>query len=169
MSSVPIQIVDNKDNPIGSAPKEQAWAEGLVHRIVRIMLEDEQGNILLQHRDPSKSLFPDCWDNSTAGHVDADEEYEAAAHRELQEELGITNVALHEVGTYYDDSEWRGRKLYNFNKVYTARISSTASIVLEAGKVDAVQWFTKEEAKRLAAEKPENCTIGLVQVLTKFY
>lgn len=169
MSDIPILIVDDHDNPIGSAPKQQAWAEGLVHRIVRIMLEDEHGNVLLQHRDPSKELYPDRWDNSTAGHVDEHEDYVTAAYRELAEEVGITGVALTELGSYYNETEWQGRKMYNFVKVYTARISSTTPTKLEAGKVDEVRWFTIRDAKRLATQHPDHCTDGLVRVLTKFY
>jgi len=169
MSDIPILIVDAHDNPIGSAPKQQAWAEGLIHRIVRVMLEDEHGNILLQHRDPSKELYPDRWDNSTAGHVDEGEDYDTAASRELAEEVGISGLPLTAIGSYYNETEWHGRKMYNFVKVYTTRISSATPMKLEAGKVDEVRWFTKEDAKRLAAEHPDHCTDGLVHVLTKFY
>jgi hypothetical protein len=58
--------------------------------------------------------------------------------------------------------------MYTFVKVYKARIDHTPS-KLELGKVDAVRWFTKEEAKRLATEHPDTVTDGLRYVLTKFY
>jgi 16S rRNA (adenine1518-N6/adenine1519-N6)-dimethyltransferase len=38
------------------------------------------------------------WDSSAAGHLDAGEEYESAARRELSEELGINDAKLIHVG-----------------------------------------------------------------------
>ena len=42
----------------------------------------------------SKDTFPGCWDSSCSGHVDAGEDYVAAARRELGEELGWHDASL---------------------------------------------------------------------------
>lgn len=84
MSDIPIQIVDENNNPTGSATKQEAWRDGLVHRVVRISILDPAGRLLVQKRSLQKELFPGRWDNSAAGHVDAGETYEQAALRELQ-------------------------------------------------------------------------------------
>jgi 8-oxo-dGTP pyrophosphatase MutT (NUDIX family) len=44
--------------------------------------------VLLGHRDPGRSYYPDCWD-VPGGHVEAGEEPAAALRRELAEELGV--------------------------------------------------------------------------------
>jgi len=98
-----IQIVDENDQPVGSATKQEAWDKGLIHRIVRIMLVNDKGEFLLQRRHPKKDIYPNCWDSSVAGHVDAGEDYDTAAKRELEEELGVTNVELATLGTYFGD------------------------------------------------------------------
>lgn len=98
--SKPIQIVDENDQPTFEATKQEAWDNGLWHRVARIMIENNAGEILLQHRSPTKDIFPDCWDNSAAGHVDAGEDYEQAAIRELEEELGFSEIKLIQVGKY---------------------------------------------------------------------
>lgn len=105
-----IQIVDEHDNPVGQASKAEMWRDGLWHRVVRIMAVRKDGAILLQKRAPTKQPFPNCWDNSAAGHVDAGEDYLAAAKRELMEELGLQNVSLEEVGAYTSTNHLNGAR-----------------------------------------------------------
>ncbi|MEK7153645.1 MAG: NUDIX domain-containing protein, partial [Patescibacteria group bacterium] len=161
-------IVNDRDEVVGSATKREAWEQGLTHRIVRIMLENSKGEILLQHRSPTKDIFPDCWDNSAAGHVDTGEDYDEAAVRELKEELGITGIELRALGQYRSDETWKGHRFNQFNRCYKATIE-TLPRELEAGKVDDVRWFTVEEVKKLVAEQPDTVTDGLRQVIEHFY
>ena len=60
------------------------------HRAVHIFIFNGLGELFLQKRSRWKDRHPRLWDSSAAGHVDAGEEYDAAANRELQEELGIS-------------------------------------------------------------------------------
>jgi 16S rRNA (adenine1518-N6/adenine1519-N6)-dimethyltransferase len=64
----------------------------LFHRAVHILLFNQAGELFLQKRSHLKDRHPDVWDSSAAGHVDAGEEYDAAADRELKEELGVEAV-----------------------------------------------------------------------------
>lgn len=132
------------------------------------MIENDQGEILLQHRSPTKDTFPNCWDNSSAGHVDAGEDYDTAAYRELEEELGITGVKLTEIGTYKSDEFWQGLRFLRFNRVYRLKLNETPQR-LEAGKVAGVRWFTLEEVKQLITEHPEQTVPGLRDVIEKYY
>lgn len=163
-----IQIVDDTDRPIGVATKQEAWEKGLTHRVSRIMIENPQGQLLLQHRSPTKDIFPDCWDNSVAGHVDAGENYEAAAKRELEEELGITDLPLQRVGRYFVDETWRGLRMKRFATTYKAVIDHTPTTP-EPDKIDRLEWFSVEDARRLIKEHPDKTTDGLRQVLERYY
>lgn len=166
--STPIQIVDEQDNPIGQAPKQEAWAKGLRHRIVRIMIENDHGEILIQHRSPTKDIFPNCWDNSAAGHVDAGEDYLTAALRELKEELGIEGVKLEKIGDYESDETWQGHHFRRFTHVYRLRHSGTPK-KLEQGKIDGVAWMPLDKLKDLVKNHPNEVTDGLRQVIEKYY
>ncbi len=67
----------------------------LIHCSVHIVVFDAQGkNILLQKRSLAKDIQPGKWDTAVGGHVDAGESIEAAARRELAEELGVDNAEL---------------------------------------------------------------------------
>lgn len=164
-----ILVVDDNDQPIGEFSKEEVWQKGLRHRIVRIMVEDEQGRVLLQKRSKEVDTFPDCWDHSAAGHVDAGEDYEEAAKRELQEELGISGVILQKVALYPTNNIFNGRKLNRFNALYKATVSSSIPLTLQESEVSEAKWFTPNAAKKLVAEQPNNITDGLAQVITDYY
>ena len=82
-------IVDEFDRVIGSSPRSQVHANNLLHRAVHLLIFNSAGEVFLQLRSRRKDRHPLLWDSSAAGHVNAGEEYDQAAARELREELGI--------------------------------------------------------------------------------
>ena len=85
--------VDENDTVIGRRGRAEMHRLQLRHRAVHMLLFNSQGDVFLQQRALSKDIHPGLWDSSAAGHVDHGESYEAAACRELAEELGITACA----------------------------------------------------------------------------
>ena len=61
----------------------------LIHAVARVHVRDAQGRLLLQRRSRSKDIAPGLWDTSVGGHLLPGEEAEAAARREMREELGV--------------------------------------------------------------------------------
>jgi 8-oxo-dGTP diphosphatase len=59
-----------------------------VQRFSSVVLVDSRGWVLLQERDEHPVIDPEKW-GFVGGHLDADEDYEAGAYRELAEETGI--------------------------------------------------------------------------------
>ncbi|HUS26019.1 MAG TPA: NUDIX domain-containing protein [Nevskiaceae bacterium] len=164
-----ILVVDEQDRPMGMVSKREVWQRGMLHRIVRIMVENEQGTrVLLQKRSHAMELFPDCWDHTGGGHVESGETYEQAAYRELQEETGISGVRLEEIAHYRTHDTFHDRILNRFNTLYRARIP-LQPIIAHNQEVNQVHWFTIEEAKRLVRDHPDQVTDGLTQVLRDYY
>ena len=83
-------VVDETDRVVGKAPRAEVHANNLLHRAVHVLLFNDKGELFLQKRSRFKDRHPCVWDSSAAGHVDAGEEYDAAAARELEEELGVS-------------------------------------------------------------------------------
>ncbi len=84
-------IFDEHMNPIGTASRRDAHAQGLWHRTFHcwVLRKGSSGwEILLQLRHKNKDTYPGLLDVSSAGHLLAGEQVEDGV-RELEEELGI--------------------------------------------------------------------------------
>lgn len=82
-------VVDEHDQVVGQAPRSVVHAQKLLHRAVHIFVFNSRGDLLLQMRSALKDEYPLCYTSSASGHLGAGETYEAAAPRELEEELGL--------------------------------------------------------------------------------
>jgi isopentenyl-diphosphate delta-isomerase type 1 len=165
----PIAIVNEADEPVGSALKAEAQAKGLIHRVVHIFIEDPAGKLLLQKRAADRELYPNCWDASVGGHVDAGEDYLAAAQREAFEEVGLRDLDLKELGGYRDDHMYGHRRLNRFYKVYKAVVSDDTAFTPDAEEVAELRWFTIDEIKRLIARDSSQFTEGVTEAMKRFY
>lgn len=162
VSNTLIQIVDENDVPLRAGTRQEAQAEGLWHRIVRIVVEDEAGNVLLQKRAPTLLMNPNLWDNAASGHVDAGEDWLEAAERELAEEIGLTGVELKEWRRYkYERETLDGLKLRRFNTTYRVTVPHDTHFTLQPEEVSEVRWFSREELEQLMHDHPELVTTGL--------
>ncbi|MFZ5868162.1 MAG: NUDIX hydrolase [Thermodesulfobacteriota bacterium] len=91
-----LEVVDERDQVVGSATRAEIHANRWMHRAVHIFVFNSKGAVYVQRRSASKDRFPGVLDSSAAGHVDSGEGYEEAAVRELCEELAI-NAHIEEV------------------------------------------------------------------------
>lgn len=83
-----LDIVDERDRVIGRATRAEVYASGLRHRCVFVLATDARGRIFVHRRTATKLVFPSLYDMFVGGVVGAGEEYDDAALREAQEELG---------------------------------------------------------------------------------
>jgi isopentenyldiphosphate isomerase len=164
MPSALTQIVNEQDEPIGQATKQEAWRKGLITRIVRVVAVNSDGQLLLQKRASRLALYPNCWSEAISGHVDAGETYLAAAQRELFEEIGITGVALQEIGYFRSSGNFEGRKLERFSKVYKI-VLPEGHFKLRKSEVEEVQWFDIATIRAMMAQNPEDFVIDFRRVV----
>jgi isopentenyl-diphosphate delta-isomerase len=81
--------VDIEDRVLGPFSKELCHRAGLLHRAFSVLIFDHSGRLLLQRRAPRKPLWPLFWSNSCCSHPRFGEDLLLAAHRRLDEELGL--------------------------------------------------------------------------------
>lgn len=84
-----MDIVDENDVVIGTAPRTEIYEKNLGHRIAHVIIFNARGDMALQRRSPSRSFMPNAWVSAGSGHVQTGETYEQAARRELMEEAGV--------------------------------------------------------------------------------
>ncbi|MEU6657722.1 NUDIX domain-containing protein [Streptomyces sp. NPDC046821] len=85
-----VDRVDEQDRVLGTVDRSTAVREGWLHRVATVVCRDPAGRILVHRRPSHASRFPGRYNWLIGGAVDAGETYEAAAARELAEELGVT-------------------------------------------------------------------------------
>ena len=83
-------VVNELDQVIAQASREKVHREGLLHRAIHVFAFNPAEEIFLQRRALTKDVAPGLWSSSCSGHVDAGENYDQAALRELTEEIGLT-------------------------------------------------------------------------------
>ena len=83
-------VVDENDNIVSQAARIEVHGNNLRHRAVHVFIFNGKGELFLQKRSRWKDRHPLLWDSSAAGHVNAGEDYDETAIRELEEELGVT-------------------------------------------------------------------------------
>lgn len=85
-----IDICDKSNNLTNvQKMKSEAHRNGLWHRAAHVWIYNSKGEILLQLRAKERSLYPNMWDTSAAGHVGAGEDPVTSALREIKEEIGL--------------------------------------------------------------------------------
>jgi isopentenyl-diphosphate Delta-isomerase len=83
-------LVDEQDQGVGYLDKTACHAgRGILHRAFSLLIFNEDGDLLIQQRAPSKRLWPLYWSNSCCSHPRSTETLEIATKRRLREELGI--------------------------------------------------------------------------------
>lgn len=164
----PVIVVDEDDKQVGTAPLREVWKKGSYHRIVRVLVENKKGEVLLQRRAYDMELFPNCWDVSAGGHVDEGMTYKTAARQELVEELGLAEGELQEVDHFKTKSTYNGRKLNRFNKTYLLNWNYTPEL-FNPEEVTEVRWFTKQDVLELIKNHPDKVADGLVETATRLF
>ena len=148
-------IVDENGKPTGeTVERKTAHSEGIRHRTAHVWIvrkSDEGAEVLLQKRAMNKDSFPGRYDTSSAGHIQAGDEPEESAIRELHEELGIKASVddLQFVDTFVIqyEKEFYGKMFKDseiaFVYVYTKPVNID-ELTLQKEELDGVEWFNLE-------------------------
>ncbi|MGZ8193407.1 MAG: NUDIX hydrolase [Methylobacter sp.] len=148
-----LNVVDEYDCVIDIRPRHIIHASGLRHRAVHILVFNDNGKLFLQKRSMHKDQHAGLWDTSAAGHVDAGEEYENCAIREVKEELGI-DVA-NNIEPLFKLPATRSVGM-EFIQVY--RCLHNGPFILAAEEIDEGNWFSIAEIAAYIAVDDQRLT-----------
>lgn len=130
------------------ATREECHKKGLWHRAVYAFIIDKNSNVLLQKRSEKKKLWPNMWDVTVGGHVDAGEFGRQSLIREVKEELGI-DITDDDIKYLVGSSSINIKgdiinKHYNECYLITKDVD-VSKIKLQEEEVSEVRYFSKEE------------------------
>lgn len=100
------------------------------------------------------------------GHVSTDEAPADAAQREVLEETGISGTVLHLLETIEYWFRARRGRVHKFVDFYLLRYDE-GEVVPQVAEVDDAQWFSLDEAIRLATFPRERAILEQVRELWK--
>lgn len=159
MSEDIFDVVNERDEVIGQAPRREVHARGLLHRAVHVLVYNARGEVFLQKRSMKKDRQPGVWDSSSSGHVDAGETYDISAVRELGEEIGLYLAAS-------------PRRLFKIEAceatdaefVWVYRCESEGPFVLHPDEIDEGGWFAPERVSQWIQERPQDFATAFVYI-----
>lgn len=159
----PLQVVNEADEPVGEAMLEEILDKSLLHRVVHVLVEDNEGKLLLQLRGPNVRTNPGTWDFSAAGYVDPGENYEQAAVREVSEELGLNGLGLMPMGVLREAEVINGRTVNRLAGTFRVTVPSETRFNIQKEEVARVKWFSRNELKRLISDSSNKVTFYFAQ------
>lgn len=142
-------LVDSRDRVTGYDSKINTHSgDGKLHRAFSVFLFDGPDWVLLQQRAPGKPLWPGFWANSCCSHPRRGESCDDAAHRRLQDELGVT-TELEQLYTF----EYRARYKdlgteHELCAVYVGQYPRNAPLRINAEEIASWGWFSRAEIDR---------------------
>ena len=112
-------VVDENGTTVGKATRGECHSGSkLLHPVVHLHLFDSSGRIYLQQRPLWKDIQPGKWDTAVGGHIDYGETVDAALRREMQEELGLTDLSVEFLLKYVFESERERELVHVFRATY---------------------------------------------------
>lgn len=109
-------VVDENGNEISVATRSVCHdgMSRLLHPVVHLHLFNGKGELFLQKRATTKDLLPGYWDTSAGGHVSHGESIEEALKREVEEELGLSDIKYEFKKKYIWESPTERELVYSF-------------------------------------------------------
>jgi isopentenyl-diphosphate delta-isomerase len=116
-----------------------------------------------------KDMSPGLWDSSCSGHLDAGEDYDTAAWRELQEEIGLLTEPVGSnrgVGLLRQGSEGQGApRLQRWLRVeacaatgqefvWVYRVEADGPFTLCPEEIERGEWLAPDELNQRIAARP---------------
>ena len=155
MSDEIFDVVDERDEVVGSLPRREVHRLGLRHRAVHVLVFNARGELFLQQRSMLKDNWPGVWDSSASGHLDQGEAYDDCALREVREEIGLVLPSVPERLFKLEACAGTGME---FCWVY--RAVHEGPFVLQESEVRGGGWFTPEAVDDWIAHRPGDHASG---------
>lgn len=150
-------LVDADDNETGFLSKAECHdGGGVLHRAFSVFLFNEEGELLLQQRAPSKRLWPGFWSNSCCSHPRRGESMDLATRRRLRDELNIETDLEFVYKFCYAANFGDAGSENELCHVYLGRV--TEGVHKNDNEISAVRFVAADDLAKEFAESPQTLT-----------
>ena len=84
-----VDVIDDTGRTIRTVTRREVRQHRLPHRCVYVLVFNRKGELFIHLRTSTKDVYPSHWDVCVGGVLAAGESFDAGAHREITEELGV--------------------------------------------------------------------------------
>lgn len=162
MSEEIFDVVNERDEVVGQAPRSEVHAKKLLHRAVHVLVFNARGQLFLQKRSMTKDTAKGKWDSSSSGHVDSGEDYDRCAVREVWEEIGLKLEHAPERILRIEACAETGHEF-----VWVYRCENEGPFTLHPEEIERGEWFTPEEITRWVTDQPRDFARAFVLIWQK--
>jgi isopentenyl-diphosphate Delta-isomerase len=155
MSEEIFDVVNDRDEVVGQAPRSEVHRLGLLHRAVHVLVFNTRGEVFLQKRSMQKDREPGKWDSSSSGHVDSGEDYDACAVRELAEEIGLDLTATGASPPLQKLFKIAAGAETDQEFVWVYRCEAEGPFTLNADEIERGGWFAPSAMTKWITERPQ--------------
>ena len=156
-------IVNENDEVIGKASRDECHKKGHVHRSVLFFIMDDKKRVFVNKRSSTKDFYPGYWSIVLGGHVSSGDTYDETVKREVKEEAGIDGAPIYLTSfkKRFDEEDKENIKVYTF---YT-----NEKLTLDKNEIIRGQFMTINEIEeKLKMEKFIPETNKLFHILKKY-
>jgi 16S rRNA (adenine1518-N6/adenine1519-N6)-dimethyltransferase len=150
-------VVDERDEVVRQASRHEVHRNGWRHRAVHIFVFNRAGELFLQKRSRWKDAHPSRWDSSAAGHLNAGEDYEETALREVKEEMGVEVDRVRLLASI----EANAMTGWEFVRLY--RAEHEGPFRLPPAEIETGAFFPVEVVREWIARRPGDFATGFLE------
>lgn len=159
-----IPEIDWDDNVVALHPKEKLKEKMFPHRVSLVIPKTADNKILLCRRAKNKFPFPDVWCCAIGGKVLANESYEAAAYREMKEEVGMNSPLEHVTKFKYNKEDYKA-----IFAVFTTKDAISKDVFnLDPDEIQYISAFSVDEVNQMIKSNPEEFASTFLAALDAF-
>jgi isopentenyldiphosphate isomerase len=145
-----VEVVDADGTVVDVVSRREMRAQRLRHRTVFVVVQSTDGRVLVHQRSPDKDIWPSWWDMAVGGVVGLGEDWDTAARREVEEEIGViadpVPIDDGELALYEDDMVSLVGRRY--------RVVHDGPFTFADGEVVQARFVTRDELARLVDDVP---------------
>lgn len=158
-------LVNEQDEVLGTMEKLLAHETGSLHRAISVFIFNSKNELLLQRRAAHKYHSGGLWSNTCCSHPRLNEDTLAAAHRRLDEEMGMKTELEFKFRFQYKSDMPNGLVENEVDHIFFGQTDDLP--ILNPEEVDKYKYISLAELKKDINANPESYTSWFLKLIER--